>query len=65
MNQKTKGTVMLACGIISIVSALILIVLRLVMGEAFVENKDLFMCLIWTAMGVYFCYQGRKARKGE
>lgn len=63
MNQKTKGTVLLVCGIVSIVSSIILLVLRLVLGEAFVENKDLFLCLVWIVLGVYFCYNGRKVKK--
>lgn len=63
MNQKTKGTVMLVCGIVCLVSSMILIVLRCVTGEAFVENKDLFLCLVWIALGVYFCYNGRKVKK--
>lgn len=63
MNQKTKGTVMLVCGIVCLVSSLILIVLRCVTGEAYVKNKDVFMCLVWIALGVYFCYQGWKAKK--
>lgn len=56
---------MLVCGIICIISTLILIVLRLATGEAYVENKDIFMGLIWGALGVYFCYQGWKAKKGS
>ena len=54
---------MLVCGIVSIVSSIILLVLRLVLGEAFVENKDLFLCLVWIVLGVYFCYQGWKSKK--
>lgn len=54
---------MLVCGIVSIVSSIILLVLRLVLGEAFVENKDLFLCLVWIVLGVYFCYNGRKVKK--
>ena len=63
MNPKTRGTVTLVCGIICIISTLILIVLRLATGEAYVENKDIVMGLIWGALGVYFCYQGWKAKK--
>lgn len=54
---------MLVCGIVCLVSSMILIVLRCVTGEAFVENKDLFLCLVWIALGVYFCYNGRKVKK--
>lgn len=63
MNQKTKGTVLLVCGIVSVVSSIILLILRLVLGEAFVENKDLFLCLAWIVLGVYFCYNGRNEKK--
>lgn len=63
MNQKTKGTVMLVCGIICLVSSIILIILRSVTGEEYVDNKEMFMCLVWIVLGIYFCYQGWKAKK--
>lgn len=53
---------MLICGIVCLVSSIILIVLRCVTGEAYVKNKDLFPCLVWIALGVYFCYQGWKTK---
>lgn len=53
---------MLVCGIVCLVSSLIQIVLRCVMGEAYVKNKDMFMCLVWNAVGIYFCHQGRKTK---
>lgn len=44
MNQKTRGTVTLVCGIVCIVSSIIILALRIVWGEALVGNKDILMC---------------------
>ena len=60
MNQKTKGTISLICGI---VASLTILVLRFVLGEGLVGNKDILMCPVWIALGVYFCYSGRKMKK--
>ena len=63
MNQKTRGTVTLICGIVCIVASVIILVLRLVLGEELVGNKDILMCPFWIALGVYFCYLSRKIKK--
>ena len=63
MNQKTRGTVTLVCGIVCIVASLTILVLRFVLGEELVGNKDILMCPVWIALGVYFCYSGRKMKK--
>ena len=63
MNQKTKGTISLICGIVCIVASLTILVLRFVLGEELVGNKDILMCPVWIALGVYFCYSGRKMKK--
>lgn len=44
MNQKTRGTVTLVCGIVCIVSSIIILALRIVWGEALVGNKGILMC---------------------
>lgn len=63
MNQKTKGTISLICGIVCIVASLTILALRFVLGEELVGNKDILMCPVWIALGVYFCYSGRKMKK--
>lgn len=63
MNQKTKGTISLICGIVCIVVSLTILALRFVLGEELVGNKDILMCPVWIALGVYFCYSGRKMKK--
>lgn len=65
MKQKTRGTVTLVCGIVCIVSSVIVLVLRLALGEDLVGNGDILMSLVWIALGVYFCCLGRKMRKKE
>lgn len=62
MNQKTRGTISLICGIVCIVFSIIILALRLVWGEELVGNENILMPPLWIALGVYFCYQGRKMK---
>lgn len=65
MKQKTKGAVILICGIICIVSAIIIFAMRLVFGEEIVDNIDFISIFLWLALGAYFCRLGTKMRKKE
>ena len=63
MKQKTRGTVTLVCGIVCIVFSIIALVLRFALGEDLMGSKSILICLAWIALGIYFCYLGRKMKK--
>lgn len=63
MNQKKRGTITLVCGIICLVSAVVLLILRLIFGENLVSDTETLLCPLWIVLGVYFCYLSRKMKK--
>lgn len=65
MKQKRRGTIALICGIICIVSSIIVLALGLIFGNDLVGIKDILMCSVWIALGIYFCCRGIKMRKKE
>lgn len=65
MKKKTRGTVTLVCGIICVLSAAALIVVRLGFGNDFEGRISIPMNLVWIALGIYFCYLGIKMRKKD
>ena len=54
MKKKTRGTVTLVCGIICVLSAAALIVVRLGFGNDFEGRISIPMNLFWIALGIYF-----------
>ena len=65
MKKKTIGTVTLVCGIICVLSAAALIVVRLGFGNDFEGRISIPMNLFWIALGIFFCYLGIKMRKKD
>ena len=65
MSQKKRGKITLACGIVCIVSSVVLLVLRLLYGGAVVGGKEIVLSVVWAALGTYFCWIGRKQQKSD
>lgn len=65
MKTKTKGTIILICGIIDVVCNAAFIVLNLVFKYNFDGSHNILSDSIFFAIGIYLCYLGVKMRKQD
>lgn len=61
-ESEKRGTITPICGIICIVSSIIVLALQLILGEDLAEGNNILVYPLWIALGIYFCYLGRKMR---
>ncbi|MGN0777529.1 MAG: hypothetical protein ACI4MJ_00130 [Aristaeellaceae bacterium] len=65
MTPQKKATITFVCGIVCLVSAAIILVLRLVMGNTVVQDKEMFLSLFEIVFGIYFTRLGWKGKKAK
>lgn len=65
MKQMTRGMISIVCGIVCIVSSIIILAVRLIMGDSADSSMNIPMSLLWIALGCYFCYIGKNMRKAD
>ena len=65
MKKKTRGTVTLVCGIISVLCEVLFIMLNLAFKYDFDGRTNKLSNIILLALGIYLCYLGIKMRKKD
>lgn len=65
MKKKTRGTVTLVCGIISVLCEVLFIILNLAFKYDFDGRTNMLSNIILLALGIYLCYLGIKMRKKD
>lgn len=65
MNNKTRGTAILVCGILGTLAAVLLIVLNLVFKYNFGGRNNIITSVIFLVLGIGFCFLGARTRKQQ
>lgn len=64
MSRKTRGTIILVCGMICLVGAGIMLAVRLLNGTG-MEISEISELVLSFVLGIYFCQLGVKKRKAD